>query len=63
MCACIINPAARHKDARSYLDFVVRGGCSGTPVGAGISILHWLSNLRPLEVLPHPSAKQTKVGR
>ena len=30
--------------------------------GAGLPDIHWLSPLCPLEVLPHPSVKQTKVG-
>ena len=51
------------RDVASYLDFVVRSGCSGTPVVTGISLLHWLPPLHPLEVLPHTSAKETKVAR
>ena len=30
--------------------------------GAGLPDIHWLSPLCPLEVLPHPSAKETKVS-
>ena len=35
--------------------------CPGVPAGAGLPDIHWLPPLCPLEILPHPSAKETKV--
>ena len=34
----------------------------GVSSGAGLPDIHWLPPLCPLEVLPHPSAKETKVS-
>ena len=36
--------------------------CSGVSASASLPYIHWLPPLCPLEVLPHPSAKETKVS-
>ena len=36
--------------------------CPGVDAGVGLSDIYWLPPLCPLEILPHSSAKETKVG-
>ena len=64
-CVSIDGQVKKQKKTKRY-DIVLTDSLSSlwpcVSTGAGLPDIHWLSSLCPLEVLPYPSAKETKVS-